>query len=150
MLDAMSIYAMIPARIGSERLAKKNLINIDGRPLLDYAIDIAKSSGVFDKVYVNGDDEIFREIANKADVNYYSRPKELGAATATSDEVVEDFLTNHNPIVLCWVNSVSPLLDIDELKAGLHYLEEKNLDSIIASEIQVGHANFNDKPLNYF
>lgn len=147
--NAMTIYAMIPARFGSERLVQKNLINIDGRPLLEYAINIAKDSEVFDRIYVNGDNEIFREIANKASVDYYSRPKELGAATATSDEVVYDFLNKHGPTVLCWVNSVSPLLDFNELKAGLLYFKEKDLDSIIASEIQVGHANFKDKPLNY-
>ena len=145
----MSIIAMIPARIGSERLKKKNLINIDGKPLLHYAIDLAKNCGIFDGIYVNGDDDIFKEIAEKESVSYYSRPKHLGSASATSDEVVYDFLCYHKTDILCWLNSVSPLLDIEDLKGGISYFNEENLDSMIASQIQIGHANYNGKPLNY-
>ena len=55
--------AMIPARIGSERLKEKNLALIDGKPLIYYAIRAAKDSGVFNKIIVNGDNELFGKIA---------------------------------------------------------------------------------------
>ena len=40
------IIAMIPARIGSVRLKKKNLILINNQPLIYYAINAAKKSNI--------------------------------------------------------------------------------------------------------
>ena len=41
------IVAMIPARIGSERLKKKNLALLNKKPLIYYAINAAKKSKIF-------------------------------------------------------------------------------------------------------
>lgn len=47
MIKGQKIIAMIPARMGSTRLRMKNLALIDGRPMIYYAIHVAKTSGVF-------------------------------------------------------------------------------------------------------
>ena len=52
------IFAMIPARIGSQRLKLKNLSLLNGKPLIYYAIQSAKDSHVFDSIYINSDDKI--------------------------------------------------------------------------------------------
>ena len=44
------IFAMIPARIGSVRLKKKNLALINKKPLIEYAIDAAMQSKIFNKI----------------------------------------------------------------------------------------------------
>ena len=48
---------IIPARGGSKRIPRKNIRPISGRPLIQWAIEIALSSGVFDQVIVSTDDE---------------------------------------------------------------------------------------------
>ena len=48
----MHITAMIPARMGSERLKQKNLALLDGKPLISYAINAANESQAFDQVVV--------------------------------------------------------------------------------------------------
>ena len=50
------IFAMIPARIGSQRLKKKNLALINKKPLIEYVIDSAKKTKFFDEIYINSDD----------------------------------------------------------------------------------------------
>ena len=60
----MKITAMIPARIGSERLKYKNLRLLAGKRI-NYAIDAAKASKVFDDIFINSDEVIFDEIAKK-------------------------------------------------------------------------------------
>ena len=57
MLSKPIIYAMIPARIGSTRLKMKNLALINGKPLIYYAIQAAKDSGVFDKIVLNSENQ---------------------------------------------------------------------------------------------
>ena len=49
------IISVILARSGSKGLKNKNLTNLDGKPLLYYAIEAAKSSKFIDKIYVSTD-----------------------------------------------------------------------------------------------
>ena len=57
------IIAMIPARIGSKRVPKKNIRLIDGKPLIGYVLETIQKTTVFDDVYLNADDLIFKKIA---------------------------------------------------------------------------------------
>ena len=95
------IYAMIPARAGSERLKIKNLSLLDGKPLISYSILAAKDSGVFKKIIINSDNELFKNISERYGVNFYLRPEELGGSTITSDEVVLDFMYITNVTFWC-------------------------------------------------
>ena len=46
----MIIIAIIPARIGSKGIPKKNIQTIGKKPLIQYSIESAKKSKVFDKI----------------------------------------------------------------------------------------------------
>ena len=69
--------AIIPARIGSQRLKWKNLILIKGKPLIYYAVKAAKESKKFDKIFINSDSIIFNEIAKRYNVDFFLRPNKL-------------------------------------------------------------------------
>ncbi len=69
----VSITAMIPARIGSTRLKMKNLALINGKPLISYATEAAKASGVFNEIVLNSDNEVFADIAKRYGVGFYLR-----------------------------------------------------------------------------
>ena len=56
---------MIPARLGSKRVLKKNLRIIGNQPLISYIIDIVKTCKIFDEIYLNSESEIFRNIADE-------------------------------------------------------------------------------------
>tara|TARA_Y100000589_G_scaffold276905_1_gene271602 strand:- start:5633 stop:5935 length:303 start_codon:yes stop_codon:yes gene_type:complete len=90
------VVAMIPARVGSERLKMKNLALINGKPLIYYSINAAKKSGLFDKVVLNSDSEIFERIAKRYGIDFYLMPKSLGSSDTKSDEVVADFMKLYN------------------------------------------------------
>jgi N-acylneuraminate cytidylyltransferase len=49
--------AIIPARGGSKRLPRKNIMNFGGKPLLAWSVEAALRSGVFDEVIVSTEDE---------------------------------------------------------------------------------------------
>ena len=88
----MTTIAMIPARMGSQRLPKKNLAPLDGVPLIVRAIRKCKAVGLFDEIWVNSEHPDFGAIADMAHAHgvplivdntvptpYLCRPFEHGA-----------------------------------------------------------------------
>ena len=58
----MKIIAVIPARIGSKGIPKKNIQLIGKKPLIQYSIESAKKSKVFDKILVSTDSKQIAKI----------------------------------------------------------------------------------------
>ena len=61
----MRIICMIPARLGSQRVKKKNLRLIDNKPLIQYIIESVNKCKIFDSIYLNSESDIFKKIAKK-------------------------------------------------------------------------------------
>lgn len=145
----MKMIAMVPGRIGSERLKMKNLALLDGRPLMSYAIEAAKAACVFERVIVNGDHEIFESIARQYGAEFYLRPKTLGSSATTSDQVVYDFLRRHPADAVAWVNPTSPLQTGEEVRAAVQHFIEHRLDSLITVKEERVHGLVNGRPVNF-
>lgn len=145
----MSTIAMIPVRIGSERLTRKNLVEVKGRPLMSYAIEAAIASRAFDRVVVNGDDPIFEPIARQWGAEFYLRPQPLGESHVQSDDVVADFLEKHDAEIVAWVNTTTPLQTPDDIKATLDSFVSRGLDSLITAERRYSHTEIAGKPINF-
>ena len=144
------ICAMIPARIGSQRLKYKNLALINKKPMIYYAIEAAKKSGCFNKIFINSDHDIFSKIAKRYKVNFYQRAKKLGGSNIKSDSIVYDFMKNNPEFdILVWVNSIAPFQTASEIKTIVRFFSRKKIDSLITVKNNKIHCNFNKKPLNY-
>ena len=52
----MKIIPVIPARGGSKRLPRKNVLDLNGKPLIAYSIEAELDSSYIDKVVVTSDD----------------------------------------------------------------------------------------------
>ena len=57
------IVGLIPARAGSKRVPNKNVLRLQGHPLIAYTITAALDSGVFEKVIVSTDSDQYAQIA---------------------------------------------------------------------------------------
>ena len=143
------IYAMIPARAGSERLKIKNLSLLDGKPLIAYSISAAKKSKVFNKIIINSDNNLFKKISERYDVDFYLRPKILGGSTITSDEVVLDFMCNNKCDILVWVNPIAPLQTGKEIQNVISYFIQNKLNSLITVVERQAHCVLDKKPINF-
>lgn len=140
---------MIPARIGSTRLKRKNLALVNGVPMVGRVARAALESECFDRVIVNGDSSLFQKVAQEVGCEYFSRNERLGGDFITSDEVVSDFLQAHDCDYLFWVNSTSPLVRPEEIKSVVTNFIETGADSLITVERKFVHAMCGDEALNF-
>ena len=85
----LRLLAIVPARGGSKRLPRKNVLLLGGKPLIAWTIDAARDSGCFVDVLVSTDDA---EIADRARAHGalvpWLRPPEFATDTARSIDVV--------------------------------------------------------------
>ena len=59
------IHVLIPAREGSKGIKDKNIIDILGKPLINWSIDFSKMSKNVNNVYVSTDSKRIQKIANQ-------------------------------------------------------------------------------------
>jgi len=149
-MNNQKIYAMIPARYGSTRLKMKNLALINNKPMINYSIQAAVNSNVFDKVIVNSEHTVFKNIADRYGVDFYHRPNTLGSSEAKSDSVVADFMSAYPEAdIVTWVNPISPFQTDKDISDIVKYFVQNNLDSLITVENKQVHCNYEGRPINY-
>jgi N-acylneuraminate cytidylyltransferase len=130
----MKNIAIIPARGGSKRLPNKNILLLDGIPLIAHSIIYAqKNAAIIDAVFVSTDDEKIKEIAIKYGAKVIDRPNELSgdfeptvSALKHSLEVINDKAIE-NVILL---QPTNPLRPENLLHEAFEVYTDKNCDSL--------------------
>jgi len=91
MIDGRKVLAIIPARGGSKRLPRKNILPLAGKPLIAWSIEAAIESDIFDEVMVNTDDHEIASISKK----YGAKVPFIRAASLAEDNSPSiDVITN--------------------------------------------------------
>ncbi len=146
----MKKIAIIPVRSGSKRLPKKNYIPFNFRTLAEIARDKCLASGIFDKVIISSDDPVFEELVNCENVKFLLRNQNLAGDNATTDIVVDFFFENFFSCEsIIWVNSVSPLQSIEDIKnCGLR-LNDPNVDCVMTVNTLYQHCCMRNEPINF-
>jgi len=84
------IVAFVPARSGSERVKDKNILEINGVPIIHYTLISARDSGVFDRIVVSTDSDLYGEIASQIKgVEVLKRPGKYSKSTSPDIEWVK-------------------------------------------------------------
>ena len=99
----MKILALVPARGGSKRLPKKNILLLGGKPLINWTIEAAKDIPEIIDIIVSTDSPEIASIAEAAGAFVpWLRPKELSTDTSTSVDVcihtLDWYENHHGPI----------------------------------------------------
>ena len=86
----MKILGLIPARGGSKGIPRKNIKLLDGKPLIQYTIEVAQRADKLSKVIVSSEDEEILGIAKNLSVETpFIRPKALALDNSSSLSVVQ-------------------------------------------------------------
>jgi len=131
--------AIIPARGGSKRIARKNIKSFLGIPLIAYAITAAKKTKLFEQIIVSTDDQEIADIAlSFGALVPWLRDTELSDDHATTLSVVSDAVTRIFPSMdgtsqVCCIYPATPLLKPDYICQGLVKLVEGEWDYVISA-----------------
>lgn len=141
---------MIPARVGSERLQRKNLLSYNNQTLVEHSLQLALESNCFDSVYLNGDSEIFKPFAIAKNASFHLRPQALGKSETPIDAVINEFLIQHSFISrLFLINPPSQLLGHNDVNRFFREFIDQDSDSMIATTALARHAQINGVPINF-
>lgn len=135
------IACFIPAKGKSSRLPGKNTLDLLGKPMLEYVIEAAKSSNLFDEeIYISTESIEIQSIAKKLGVQSPQlRPENLSNDPFGVKEVLLDFL-NRNSFTQNWKTIVvllptSPLLLPSDIQSALNvFFAEKNKSLLSVTE----------------
>lgn len=125
----MKKIAIIPARSGSKGLKDKNIIPLNGKPLLAYSIEAALQVDFFERVIVSTDSEDYASISKQYGAEVMMRGESLSNDKATTYDVIADFLerfgTQTDYFVL--LQPTSPMRTSKHIKEAVE-LFESNMD----------------------
>ncbi len=146
----MNILAVIPARGGSKGIPRKNVRLLNGKPLIWYSINNAKSCKFISDVVVTSDDEEILELANNYGTQIIKRCSELSEDAVTLDPVIYDAVNKaeqRNNIkydIVITLQATSPLLTVETLNKAISYFIETKIDTCI-SVLNKPHLSWGEK-----
>lgn len=129
--------AVIPARGGSKRLPRKNIIDFLGRPIIAYTLDAAVSAGVFDRVLVSTDDDEIADVVRRLGGEVDRRPAALGGdevgVAAVCREVLERLAAaGEHYATISVLYATAPLRNADDVRATWRLLKPSVCDYAMA------------------
>lgn len=131
--------AIIPARGGSKRIPKKNIKLFRGRPMLNYPVEAAVASGLFDHIYVSTDCNEIKDIALSLGCEVpFVRPPELSDDYVGTGPVVKHAIqwVKQNigePEYVCCLYPTTPFITPELLKNGYDLLKQQREKSFAFS-----------------
>ncbi|MEA2018016.1 MAG: acylneuraminate cytidylyltransferase family protein [Campylobacterota bacterium] len=126
--------AIIPARGGSKGLPRKNIIDLEGKPLIAWTIEASLKSKYITKTIVSSDDDEILEISKKYGAEILKRPKELATDTASSEVVVKHAIesTNESFDYIVLLQPTSPLRDVNNINNAFENLFKEDATALIS------------------
>lgn len=133
-MNNSNVLAIIPARGGSKRLPRKNLLPLAGKPMIAWSIEAALNSNAVDEVIVSTEDPEIAEISRMlgADVPFM-RPSELASDTADSIDVVLDILSKLPlPKRVVLLQPTSPLRTSKHIDEAILLMDRMHANAIVS------------------
>ena len=143
------IVGMIPCRLGSQRIPKKNLRLLNGLTLSQWVGRAAKQSGVLDDVYINSESTIFEKIAKDQNLKFYRRPEHLASNSATNDDFALDFMNNVPCDILVQINPTSPFMSAETIREFVDYFLKGNYQTLHTVKEERIEGIFKGQPLSF-
>lgn len=138
-----SILGVIPARGGSKGIPRKNIVGINGKPLIKYTIEAAKGSKYLDRIIVSTEDAEIADISVKCGAEVpFLRSKELAEdETKTIDvllNVVENLMyLGYKYDYLVLLQPTQPLRKSFHIDEAIEKIIDANVENLISvSEVR--------------
>jgi CMP-N,N'-diacetyllegionaminic acid synthase len=142
--------AYIPARLGSERVPKKNLRHLGGRPLVTHVAETALQSSGLDRVYLNTESSEIAAAAASTGIEIYMRDPRLAAAPVSTDEILYDFAQATPCRTIVVINPTAPFLTTTTIDRVVTVSEDAGAEATVFTTTRLHkHLVVDDEPVNF-
>ncbi|TVO35735.1 cytidylyltransferase domain-containing protein [Vibrio algivorus] len=135
MIADKKLIAIIPARGGSQRLPRKNVLPLQGKPLIGWTIEAAWQSKYVDRVLVSTDDIEIATISKQFGAEVPElRPHRLASDSASTHDVIEHVLNSfcHDEYAFILLQPTSPLRCSIDIDFAWELFTQKQVDGVIS------------------
>ncbi|MBJ6137372.1 cytidylyltransferase domain-containing protein [Marinobacter litoralis] len=147
MADFGKTLVVIPARGGSKRLPRKNLLPLGGKPMICWTIEAALAANLGARILVTSDDEEILEIARQyrsQGVAAHKRPSKLATDTASTVDVLIDAVhaerrVGCDPETVVLLQPTSPLRNAGDIRDALECFRENGQNNTVVTVCEVDH-----------
>lgn len=135
MINDKKVVALIPARGGSKSIPKKNIVNLGGKPLIAWTIELALKTPEVDRVIVSTDCKEISRVAQKYGAEIHIRPAEYAQDYSLPIDTVRHVLEelkneNYEADYLVLLEPTAPLRSIKDVSESVNLIDKKNYDSV--------------------
>ena len=129
--------AIIPCRLNSKRLPKKNIIKIKNKPMVSWIIKKAIRSNIFSKIIVSSESDLVASICKKENATFHKRKKSLSKDSSTVVNVCKDVissygLSNQKQQLFCCIYPTALLTIVDDFKKSYKFFLKSKKNSLIS------------------
>lgn len=131
------ILAIIPARKGSKRIENKNILDLNGKPMIAYTIEAAKNSGLIDKLIVSTNCKQTAEISKTYSAEIpFMRPEELATDDATTFRVIDHAISyfreaDYEFDIVVLLQPTSPLRNSKDINEAIGLIDH-NTEAVVS------------------
>lgn len=133
MFKSKTFLAIIPARGGSKRLPRKNILDLAGKPLIAWSIEAGLRSKYIDRTVVSSDDDDILTISKYYNADAIQRPEELAGDSSTTFDAIKhaiESFSQYDYIIL--LQPTSPLRDNNHIDEAIELLMAKDAEAIVS------------------
>jgi CMP-N-acetylneuraminic acid synthetase len=128
-------FVLITARGGSKGLPRKNILSLNGLPVIAWTIRAAKEVAIVDRVYVSTEDEEIAQISREYGAIVINRPNSLSTDSASSESVIAHSIKAVDQgMSASWIllQPTSPLRTKDHIEEAILLHKKKNANCTIS------------------
>ena len=145
----MRNLAIIPARGGSKRLPRKNVLPFAGKPMLVWSAEAAQQSGQFQRVIVSTEDEEIALVAREYGLDVVMRPEHLATDASRCVDVCLHLLDEleaqgESFDALCCLYATAPLRRREDIAATMALLgdTQRNEADFAFAVVEYAHSPY--------
>jgi len=129
MINGNKVMGLTLARGGSKRVPRKNVIDVNGKPLIQYTIDEVKKSKYIDHYIISTDDEDIKKLCRELEQTYFDRSP-ADDTQKSSDGLLEVLKTMDKPDYIVEIMCTNPLKTVEDIDGVIEKIDKMNVDSV--------------------
>lgn len=144
----MRVVALIPIKLNSERLPRKNTLPLMGKPICYHMTDTLLRVEEIDEVYVYCSDEKVGEYIPEG-AKVLLRDKKLDGNTVKGFDIYQRFIGEVDADIYVLAHTTSPFTKAETVRRALKKVLAGENDSAFSAKKVQTFAWYNNEPINY-